>query len=155
MEWVVVAIVVIVAWRLLRGLRKSFQRMSQQRAEAFSNAVSSAVQAGVQSAISAAVADANAAATGGSVQLHIGDNLARFIADNYDGTYDDDDGSAYDDDRMDSLQQSSNRRGVGGLPNAARRGEPASGRAIRRRNNDRTNVRNLRKPPVSRGELEQ
>ena|SRR5437588_6012275 len=138
--WAIVGVVVFAFWRLWRRAKRALRHTSQARAEAFSNAVSSAVQEGVQAAVSAAIADASAAATGGNVNLHI-NNLARILAD-------------YDHDAVRPYADQSNHvepRGsdVGSVSDAARRGELASGRAVRRSDTDSPNRSSVRVTPTN------
>lgn len=136
--WLIVAGIVFIAWRMYRGLRKAYRQAASARSEAFSNAVSKAVASGVAHAISASIADSTAAATGGSVNVHIGDNIARLLAEHYDDTVRPDANESHD-----TLV---GRSSLGSLHDTARRGELASRRVIRRSDIDSPNRRSVRVP---------
>lgn len=140
--WVLFVAMSYVAWRVYRSLRKGYRNAVAMRQEAFSNAVSDAVASGVAQALSAAVADATASASGGSVNVHIGDNLARLIADNYDDSMRPDTDESHD--------AIAGRSNVGSLSDSTRHGELASGRAIRRGIDSRPNLSSVRVLPTEK-----
>lgn len=141
--WVLFAGLAYLTWRVYRSMRNGYRNAVAARSEAFSDAVSAAVASGVATAISAAVADSHAAATGGNVAVHIGDNVARLLADHH------------DDALRSAANQSHNvnprRSDMGSVQDSARHRELESGRAIRRSTNSRPNECSVRVVPTENG----
>jgi hypothetical protein len=141
--WILFAGLAYLAWKVYRSMRNVYRNAVAARSEAFSNAVSEAVASGVATAISAAVADSHAAATGGNVAVHIGDNVARLLANH------DDNAMRPVANKPDNVD--AGRSSVGSVQDSTRHRELASGRTIRGSTNSRPNECSVRVVPTENG----